>query len=93
MRLQKRVKVLFSFLFNITIELKYESNILYIVNVNSLSAEEASASQSQQLSYQSPSLTQSSTKTQYGTMDKFLKDALVLPLHLILALDEVTLNI
>ncbi|KAK2448277.1 hypothetical protein QL285_007560 [Trifolium repens] len=53
-----------------------------------LSAEEASASQSQQLSYQSPSLTQSSTKTQYGTMDKFLKDALVLPLHLILALDE-----
>jgi hypothetical protein len=26
-------------------------------------------------------------------MDKFLKDALVLPLHLILGLDEVTLNI
>ncbi|KAK2404179.1 hypothetical protein QL285_053544 [Trifolium repens] len=55
-----------------------------------LSVEEASASQSQQLSYQSPCLTQSSTRSQYGTADKFMKEALVLPLHLILGLDEGT---
>ncbi|PNY01098.1 hypothetical protein L195_g024386 [Trifolium pratense] len=54
----------------------------------SLSAEESCGNQSQQLSCQSQMLTQSSPMTQQSSGDKFLNNALILPLPQILALPE-----
>jgi hypothetical protein len=54
-----------------------------------LGVEECSASQSQQLSSQSQMLSQSTQLTQYTPTDKFLANALILPLKDVLNLPEV----
>ncbi|WJX79778.1 hypothetical protein P8452_62863 [Trifolium repens] len=56
-----------------------------------LNVDEGSASQSQQLSSQSQMLTQSTSLTQHSSGDRFLNNALILPLSEVLKLTEPTI--
>jgi hypothetical protein len=65
-------------------------NLTHLSYANSLNVDdEGSASQSQQLSSQSQMLTQSTSLTQHSSGDRFLNNALILPLSEVLKLTEV----
>jgi hypothetical protein len=64
-------------------------NLTHLSYANSLNVDEGSASQSQHLSSQSQMLTQSTSLTQHSSGDRFLNNALILPLSEVLKLTEV----